>query len=107
MAPSSWECRQSQHRDREDHRTAVLVVLLGLGATYALLFALTLALGHGLFPRELIFRWAPGLPSDAGLEPLWALAGTISAFGLLIGSLGASLEGNDHFGHVIYADEET
>jgi hypothetical protein len=25
----------------------------------------------------------------------------------VIGSLGASLEGNDYFRHVIYADEET
>jgi len=87
--------------------SAILVVRLGLITTYGLLFALTVGVGHTIFSAEIVARWAPGLESEAGGRPLLAMAGMAASLGLLIGSLGASLEGQSYFRHVIYADEET
>jgi len=88
------------------HVSAALVVLLGMLTTYATLFALTLSVGSALFAPELVARWAPAIERPGALEPLLVLAGLVSSLGLLIGSLGASFEGNHYFRHVIYADEE-
>ncbi len=87
--------------------SAILVVLLGMLTTYACLFGLTLLLGWGLFEPEIVMRWAPAVTAPASARPMLLLAGLISSFGLLIGSLGASFEGGNYFRHVIYADEET
>jgi len=89
------------------HVSAALVVSLGMLSTYATLFALTVAIGRTLFSPELIARWAPAAEVPGSLGPLLVLAGLVSSLGLLIGSLGASFEGNHYFRHVIYADEET
>lgn len=85
--------------------SAVLIVVSGLTTTYAMLFASTLLLGFGLFDPDLMARWAPEAAGRG--RSLIGMAGLIAALGLLIGSLGASLEGQDYFRHVIYADEET
>lgn len=90
------------------HVSAALVVALGFATTYALLFAIAAAAGAALFGPELVSRWAPAVEAQAGWgRDLAALAGLVSSLGLLIGSLGASFEGNHYFQHVIYADEET
>lgn len=87
--------------------TAVLVVFLGLASAFAVLFTLALMIEHTLFSAEIVARWAPALARDRHAEALLTMAGLTSSFALVIGSLGASLEGNDYFRHVIYADEET
>lgn len=87
--------------------SATLVVLLGMTTTYALLFGLTVAVGLTLFGPELLARWAPATQANGGSGALFVMAGLVSSLGLLIGSLGASFEGQHYFRHVIYADEET
>ncbi len=87
--------------------SATLVVALGMFTTYATLFALTLLLGSTLFGPDLIARWAPVVAADEVSRSLFVMAGLVSSLGLLIGSLGASFEGQHYFRHVIYADEET
>lgn len=88
--------------------SAALVVALGFATTYALLFVITVAAGAALFGPELVARWAPAVEARQGWpRDLAVLAGLVSSLGLLIGSLGASFEGNQYFQHVIYADEET
>jgi len=89
------------------HVSATLIVLLGMATTYALLFLLTVGLGLTLFGPSLIGRWAPAAAGDATFGPLLVMAGLVSSLGLLIGSLGASFEGQHYFRHIIYADEET
>ena len=56
---------------------------------------------------ELILRWAPTVSAEDTVPSVFVLAGLVSSLGLLIGSLGASFEGQHYFRHVIYADEET
>lgn len=88
--------------------SAGLVVALGFATTYALLFVITIAAGAAIFGPELVSRWAPAVEARQGWpRDLAVLAGLVSSLGLLIGSLGASFEGNQYFQHVIYADEET
>jgi hypothetical protein len=87
--------------------SATLIVLLGMLTTYAALFGLTVLVGLTLFGPDLIARWAPAVPGDETLRSVLVMAGLVSSLGLLIGSLGASFEGQNYFRHVIYADEET
>lgn len=88
--------------------SATLVVLFGMVTTYAVLFGLTAAIGFGLFDAELLVRWAPDWrEAGGGVFARLRMAAFVGSLGLVIGSLGASFEGQHHFRHVIYADEET
>jgi len=87
--------------------SAGLVVLLGMLTTYATLFLLTVLVGLTLFGSDLILRWAPAVTTAGTFRSVLVMAGLVSSLGLLIGSLGASFEGQHYFRHVIYADEET
>lgn len=86
--------------------SALLVVLLGMVFAYALLFALAIGAAQAFYGPELIASWAPSVAPEVGLRDLAVLAGFVSSLALVIGSLGASFEGNHYFQHVIYADEE-
>ena len=87
------------------HASVVITVSLGLLTTYALLATLVLLAGAALFDSPLLARWAPAGGADS--QHLIAVAGFVAAVGIVIGALGASLEANHYFQHIIYADEET
>lgn len=87
--------------------SATLVVLLGMLTTYASLFVMAVGIGLSLFGAELIHRWAPAVPIEDPAPSVLVFAGLVSSLGLLIGSLGATFEGQHYFRHVIYSDEET
>lgn len=87
--------------------TIVAIVFVGMGFTYLLLFAVTLALGQFLFSPELVTAWVPSITGAAATtSQTIAMAQLVAAFGLAIGSLGSSFEGETYFRHVAYVDEE-
>jgi hypothetical protein len=84
----------------------VAVVILGMATTYLLLLLLVMVLSGTLFQHELVSGWAASLHGRINLSNYLALAQLIAALGLIIGSLGASFEGQYYFQHVAYIDEE-
>ena len=87
--------------------TITLVVILGMATTYGLLLGLVLVLCGVLFPYDLVVNWVGLLNRDEiGLTHYAALAQMIAALGIVIGSLGASFEGQEYFQYIAYVDEE-
>lgn len=83
-----------------------IVVVLGMITTYLMLFALALLLGLTFYNPVLIEGWAASLEGRIYSQHYLVLAGFISSLGILMGSLGASFEGQRYFRHVTYVDEE-
>jgi len=89
--------------------SAVLIVLCGLLVTWFGIFCLALLAGATLFGGELVAEWAAstGVQAEAvGAGVFLKMAMFLASIGLLIGSLGASFEDQQHFQHVIFVDEE-
>ena len=85
------------------------VVFCGMSTTYLLLLLLTLALAALLFSPDLVANWAASVTGGGGrivFGHYLAMAQLVATFGILIGSLGASFEGQYYFRHVLYVDEE-
>ena len=83
-----------------------LVVLLGMLTTYLLLFALVLSLSELLFNARLVAEWVASGSKPIQLSSYIALSQLVASLGMLIGSLGASFEGQNYFQHIAYVDEE-
>lgn len=86
----------------------VAIVTLGVLATYALLFGITAIVAWIFMASGVVSKWAA--LSGAGRLTLTAqanLAAVVSSFGILIGSLGATFEGQNYFRHITFVDEET
>lgn len=83
-----------------------LVVFFGMSTTYLLLLLLTLFLAKFLFSVTLISGWAVSLGEPILFGHYFALGQLIASLGILIGSLGASFEGQHYFRHITYVDEE-
>jgi predicted Zn-dependent protease len=82
------------------------VVILGMAFTYLILFTTTLVLAGFLFGDELVASWAASLNGRIGWQNYWTLGQLTASFGLIIGALGASFEGQEYFRHIAYVDEE-
>jgi predicted Zn-dependent protease len=101
--------RSRQRRSEQTvitNTATVAIVLSGMATTYLILLTLVLLLSGTLFQHELVAGWAASLHGRIGLSNYLALAQMIAALGLIIGSLGASFEGQYYFQHVAYIDEE-
>ena len=83
-----------------------LIVLIGLATTFFALLFCTLALAGILFNHTLVVSWAASLGGDVSWSHYLAFAQLIASLGILIGSLGASFEGQGYIRHVAYVDEE-
>lgn len=89
--------------------SAILIVVAGLAVTWACMFALALLASATLFPAGLVAGWAASLhlaPTDIGASSYLKMSTWCASLGLLIGSLGASFEDQQHFQHIIFVDEE-
>lgn len=102
--------RSAQHLTEQaviSNSAIVIVVVLGMITTYLLLLGVALLLSGILFPGNLILSWVTSLESDSlTLSDYFAFAQMIAALGIVIGSLGASFEGQSYFQHIAYVDEE-
>jgi len=88
---------------------ALLIVLSGLAITWVGIFALVLLAALTLFDPALVVAWAASNALHAeqvGLATATKMACFCASIALLIGSLGASFEDQQHFQHVIFVDEE-
>ncbi|QBQ54067.1 hypothetical protein [Nitrosococcus wardiae] len=83
-----------------------IVVVLGMMTTYLMLFSLALFLGMVFYNPTLLQGWVASLEGHIYLQHYLVLAGFIASLGILMGSLGASFEGQRYFRHVTYVDEE-
>jgi hypothetical protein len=83
-----------------------LVVFFGMATTYLLLMLLTLLLARLLFDEALIAGWAASLGEPIRFAHYLAMSQLTASLGILIGSLGASFEGQHYFRHIAYVDEE-
>lgn len=81
------------------------IVLVGMLTTLMVLFVLAFSFSLFLFPRPLVEHWAESVPT-IGWQQYVVLSLFISSFGIAIGALGASFEGQQYFRHVTYVDEE-
>ena len=89
--------------------SAVVIVVAGLATTWLAIFALALTAALALFDAPLIVGWAASHAlgeSDVCFLLKARMATFCASIGLLIGSLGASFEDQNHFRHVIFVDEE-
>lgn len=101
--------------------TVLLVVTLGVLATFALVLLLAAAAAWLLFDPPLMRSWAPsvadggngveGVDGAGGMDGLggaarWTAATFTAAIGTVIGGLGATFEGSERLRHVLYVDEE-
>lgn len=84
----------------------LLVVALGMLSVYGALFALSLLLGYWLYPTALVAAWTPSVAATPAIDHYLLLSALVSSLGLIIGALGASLEEQGYFRHVICVDEE-
>lgn len=85
----------------------VIAVGLGMGTTYALLFGVTLGLGHLLFAPTLVAGWAASLEGAIGFGHYLVLSAFVASLGIVIGALGAAFEPQGYVRHVAFVDEET
>lgn len=83
-----------------------VVVVSGMAFTYLILFTVTLIMAGLLFGNELVASWAASLDGRIGWQNYLMLAQLTASFGLIIGALGASFEGQEYFRHIAYVDEE-
>jgi len=83
-----------------------LILIAGMVTTYLALFLLTVVLCSSLFPADVVVNWAASLEGDIGPSNYATLAAVVASIGILIGSLGASFEGQHYFRHITYVDEE-
>lgn len=81
------------------------IVLVGMITTLLGLFSLALAFSLVFFPRPLVEHWAESV-REIGWISYVQLALFIASFGIAIGALGASFEGQNYFRHVTYVDVE-
>lgn len=104
----------SRHRQLREQlvvtrASALLIVIAGLATTWVGVFTLALLAVTTLFDDQLIVSWAAS--HELGVEAVnlatrLKMATFCASIGLLIGSLGASFENQQHFRHVIFVDEE-
>ena len=89
--------------------SAVAIVVAGLATTWAGMFALAWLATTALFDPALVIAWAGSVglaETDVGAATSAKMSTWCASLGLLIGSLGASFEDQQHFQHVIFVDEE-
>ena len=84
-----------------------IVVVLGMSTTYLMLFLLTLLLSGTVFHHMIIQSWAVSLSGQIKVQHYLMMASFVASFGILIGALGSSFEGQEYFRHITYVDEET
>lgn len=84
----------------------VVFVLMGMCATYLLVFAVSLLLELAVFRPELVARWIGTRPELVGWKTYASQAGFTSALAILVGALGASFEHESYVRHIAYVDEE-
>lgn len=88
---------------------ALLIVLCGLAVTWLGMFLLALLASSALFHTDVISAWAASShfePGDINTVIHLEMAMFCGSIGLLIGSLGASFEDQQHFQHIIFVDQE-
>ena len=89
--------------------SALGIVFLGMLTTWLALLLIGVVIGSLLFHPKLIASWAEstGLEaSEIGLLAIVQMSIFVASVGLLIGALGASIETQNYFRHVIFVDEE-
>lgn len=102
--------RHSRARATEHAAVADLVIMiavvLGMIATFVVLFVIALVMGQLLYPEELIRAWSGSANAAPTLAQRVGFSAFTASLGLIIGALGASLEAPAYFRHVAYVDEE-
>ncbi len=87
--------------------TVILSVILGMFATYAMIFLVAVLISFGFFSDSLLTQWISALQHESisAVDRLIA-AGFFAALSQAVGSLGASLEGQQYVAYSVYADAE-
>lgn len=102
--------RRIAHRASEQivltNAAVTLVVVFGMASTYILLLIASLLVAAFLFSDTLISTWAVSLGEPVRFVHYVAFGQLTASLGILIGSLGASFEGQHYFRHIAYVDEE-
>ncbi len=86
--------------------STILFVLMGVAFTFCVLVAIALTLTGLLFSTEVLARWAARPGEELGWGERASLAAFASSLAVLVGSLGASFEGESYVRHVAFVDEE-
>ncbi len=103
--------RCSYHREQiaGTRVSTIGLVLTGLVLTWGVMFTLAILAAALLFSPELISQWTSSTEESLNaITPISYLKMAIfcASVGLLIGALVASFEGQTHFQHVIFVDDE-
>lgn len=84
-----------------------ILVFVGMTTVYLMLFLLALLLSVTMFSPGLVEGWAASVGASIRVRHYLVLAGFVASLGVLIGALGASMEGQQYFRHITFVDEET
>lgn len=83
------------------------VVCVGLAATWALLWLMSVTVSWTLFDAALVREWSPSVRGPITFGRYATFGMFVATAGTLIGALGTTFEGPDLVRHVVFADEET
>ncbi|RJP34757.1 MAG: hypothetical protein C4536_02130 [Actinobacteria bacterium] len=83
--------------------TSSLTVFSVLLMLFVIIFAVTLLVTSGVYPRYIIEDWV--LRGEVGFGDYVRVSLLISSMAMVVGALGAGLEENEHFRQVMYTDK--
>ena len=83
--------------------TSLLTVFSVLLALFAIVFAITIVVTSGVYPRYIVEDWVMRSQVDFGDYVRVSLL--ISSMAMVVGALGAGLEENEHFRQVMYTEK--
>jgi len=83
--------------------TSLLTVFSVLLALFAIVFAITILVTSGVYPRYIVEDWVMRSQVDFGDYVRVSLL--ISSMAMVVGALGAGLEENEHFRQVMYTEK--
>ena len=71
-------------------------------ALFAFIFAVTIVVTVGVYPRYIVEDWV--MKSGLGFSDYVRVSLLISSMAMVVGALGAGLEENQHFRQVMYTE---
>jgi hypothetical protein len=83
--------------------TSFLTVFSVLLALFIIIFAITLLVTSGVYPRYIVEDWV--VSSEVGFSDYVRVSLLISSMTMVVGALGAGLEENEHFRQVMYTEK--
>ncbi|QDU62973.1 hypothetical protein Pan216_38470 [Planctomycetes bacterium Pan216] len=85
---------------------AFAIVLTGMLTTFLLLAGLSLLLEMTFFQGTIVHDWTESPEGTITLRHYFRLSAFIASVGLVIGVLGGNFEGEHHYRHITFVDEE-